>query len=364
MSIEQEVREMLNVKVRTAPTLEEPPQPVLRRARTRRVMNSVGLTIVVGILATGSVLGVRSLGTSGTIEPVAPGPGTVVPWAALRPAAAATLRPCRASDVDFAADAGGAPFFVLTAKNADVACQVDRGLTMRLFDANGKQLNVPTSVANTFTRAILTDPKISPNLHFRWKNECPPTAEPIRYQLTLPHDGGTLSTTATRLGESTLADPADCDTLRSNATMTFTGVGSTEAGPPYKNPIDNLVIEMKVPESVQAGRVLRYTVTLSNHTHTAISLIDCPTFEQTLGIDDRIERRRNRLNCDAAPAIVLPGSTLEFAMEFPIPGNAGPQPNLEFPEQSPKSRQALIGWRFIDSALSGASGGVAITPFS
>lgn len=362
MNIDQEVREMLNAKVRNAPGMNEPPQPVMRRARTRRVMNGVGVTFAVLLIATGSVIGARSLGKTGTIEPAVPGTGKVVPWEPIGPGTLPGQRSCHATVLDLAADAGGAPGLILSAKDDRADCAVLGTFSVRLYDSAGKQLNVRVLNADSFRAAILNDPRISQMLVFEWGNGCAPSAGPIRYDLDLPFDGGTLSTTATRLGEGTLVDPTSCDGNRTATTMTFVGVTSEEAGPPYKNAIDNLGIELsQVPSSVAAGSVLRYAVTLINRTQTAISLIECPLIEQRLQVSrDRHEVFWNRLNCDAAPAVILPGSSVTFAMEIPVPGDAWQPP--EVPMQTPLPVQAVFQWRFWSSARSGDTAGVLIGP--
>lgn len=352
---------MLSSKVRNAPGMEDPPQPVLRRARTRRVMNAVGAAMAVVLIVGGSVIGARSLGKTGTIDPALPGTGQVVPWKDV-PAGAITFPPaCAASDVTLTADGSGAPALLVTAKDESVNCVIGR-VTVRLFDAQGNELGVRVSNTGVFDIAVVNDPRIRQMMAFAWGNGCAPIAGPIRYEVEFLGDGNKLSTTSTRLGEGTLASepglPA-CPSRDPKTSMTFTGVNAEESGPPYKNPIDNLVMQLALPESVPAGGILEYQVTLRNPTRTSISLIDCPVFEQTLGVGERVETDQTKLNCDAAPAVILPGSSVTFAMQFPIPTNAW-QPPAD-PLQSPAPTQGFIHWRFLKSGRFGDGGSVLIT---
>src|SRR6058998_1649129 len=122
--LEEEVREMLRSKVRHAPGLDEPPLAVLRRARGRRVFNTVGLAAGLAVVAVGSLIGVKSLGTT----PVEQLTRLAVPFEAITPSpnGVGGIDPCRASDVRFSVDAGPHAALGFTARDDLTRCRIEK----------------------------------------------------------------------------------------------------------------------------------------------------------------------------------------------------------------------------------------------
>jgi hypothetical protein len=68
-----------------------------------------------------------------------------------------------------------------------------------------------------------------------------------------------------------------------------------------------------------AGQPLRYTVTLANPTATAVSLRDCPSYEEGVRLEGGGEAgARHLLNC-APVAAIGPGQEVTFAMVLDLP---------------------------------------------
>lgn len=311
--MEREVREMLQSKSNRAPTMEEPPRPVLRRARARKATNSIGLAAIVAVLATGAFVGVRSLGTTTTIVPDVPAGG--VPWKAI-PADPPGTQICTAADLEFSVDAGADSALRFRPKRSDISCSLT-SLDVVMMDANGKQLNAFVRKAPTFAGLVVENSRALTLARFAWMNGCAPTTGPIRFLADIGRQGGyELSALATNAGES------PCTGSRSNTGLTINAVGSISL---FEGaPMSELEAEISgTPKLIRRGEVIRYVVTLTNPTDRPIALDPCPRTGQTFtaGVQTR-DVSVNRLNCAAAPEVIPPRHSLPFQMEVKIPADA------------------------------------------
>jgi hypothetical protein len=106
--------------------------------------------------------------------------------------------------------------------------------------------------------------------------------------------------------------------------------------------VSPLTAEIVAPGTVVAGKVLVYTVTLTNPTATDVSLSPCPAYDESVGSgSDNVWAAtvlHYSLNCDAFPTIAA-GTSMTYAMRLALPpgqppgmakfvwdiqGNAGP----------------------------------------
>ncbi|MGZ4430983.1 MAG: DUF4232 domain-containing protein [Gaiellales bacterium] len=92
--------------------------------------------------------------------------------------------------------------------------------------------------------------------------------------------------------------------------------------PPPRRPgtPDVLRLGLALPRSVTAGRVLRYTISLSNPTASDVSLSPCPSYTEMLFDGRRRIEHSFRLNCSEVREIPAHGR-VRYAMELPLPRN-------------------------------------------
>jgi hypothetical protein len=114
----------------------------------------------------------------------------------------------------------------------------------------------------------------------------------------------------------------ECGPFASLLTRGFLVNGSDR---PLPEPVDRLKVSIEAPPSVEGGTTLHFVVVLRNDTADPIPLDPCPGY-RVYGFDQvgrsGVERQ---LNCDSVHEIG-PGSSVRFAMEFPVPevlGNQG-----------------------------------------
>jgi hypothetical protein len=321
MNIEQEVREMLNAKVQKAPGMNEPPQPVLRRARNRRILNGSGIAVAVVLIAAGSVVGGRSLLADRTIAPDAQGSGRVVPWAPH------TYNPpgtnaCRASDLSFSIKGGQTPSLSFRTVGSDeLNCVIGQGMRLTVIDPGNPGLTVVVRQAEPKADFIVQGSRLETNWHFGWANGCAPS-DHLRFVMTLPDRGGTLSTDASDLKGTVCIG-------ESRAELTLNGYGTQPYGP--IGSMRELTYRFAlVPRSFGAGETITYRILLTNDTSRLIPLDPCPAFFQTLTIGDREQQEWHTLNCGAAPAGIRPGKSLTFEMQIKPEGTTSGAGSLQW----------------------------------
>lgn len=76
----------------------------------------------------------------------------------------------------------------------------------------------------------------------------------------------------------------------------------------------------QMPQTVRAGHVLKYTITLRNRTRTPVTLTSCPGYSEGIYEVGFHVQRSYALNC-STKRVISPHSALRFAMELAIPAN-------------------------------------------
>lgn len=76
----------------------------------------------------------------------------------------------------------------------------------------------------------------------------------------------------------------------------------------------------QMPQTVRAGHVLKYTITLRNRTRTPVKLTSCPGYSEGIYEVGFHVQRSYALNC-STKGVVSPHDALRFAMELAIPAN-------------------------------------------
>lgn len=309
---------MLQSKVRSAPALDEPPAKVLRRARGRRALNATGVAAVVIVAAVGSLIGVRSLGTS-PIEPIVPMPGGVIPWVESSPAAAGKTPSCTAEDLVLTAAPVEAGKLSFVPKHADVHCRLDLGIGLRIRDAAGRDVGLRLDLGQEPDEGLLiANTSRTTDIQVSFTNGCLP-AGPHRLDVILPNKGGTLSATTS---DNPMACYGTGDQLR--ATLSF-GPGTLRS----MGNVADLRVEIEgLPRSIARGQTLQYVVKMSNPTNEAIRFDVCPAFLQILVPDFRRSQESwaeaHNLNCRAISDAIPAHRSLLFAMEYKVRADAAP----------------------------------------
>ena len=109
----------------------------------------------------------------------------------------------------------------------------------------------------------------------------------------------------------------------------FCGLSMSEFGLPlrYAQPrpapgtAGTLRARLRLPVSVRAGTVLRYTVTLVNPTATTVLLRPCPRYTEQLITQELGVRHSFALDCDSIQAIP-PYANVRYAMRLAVPRRA------------------------------------------
>ncbi len=104
-----------------------------------------------------------------------------------------------------------------------------------------------------------------------------------------------------------------------------------------------LQARLQLPAGVRAGTTLRYTVTLTNPTKTAVVLHPCPGYTEGLYASGLVVRRSFALNCRPVHAIAAHGH-VRYAMRLAVPRRAA-------------QSIAKIGWN-LDTPTGPFAGGV------
>ena len=108
-----------------------------------------------------------------------------------------------------------------------------------------------------------------------------------------------------------------CGPVKDGVVATRLGARPPE---PATDPISSLTASLSVPASVEAGTLLRYTVTLAPRGTADVVLQSCPNFLQALGTG---LKDPHRLNCAGVrPVTAVGGET--FAMQLMVPATTAP----------------------------------------
>lgn len=309
MNIEQEVREMLSSKVRNAPGLEEPPQPVMRRARVRRIRNGIGGTAIAALVVFGAIAGVRVLGSDAINPTTRTG---VVPWmseTAPPLVGDPELPACHAEDVRLTARSDFRALLGLEA--IDAPCSL-KAYSVRVLRTNGRTLPIGTLTAGA---AIRVAPGSTTTLYGEWEPCAPP--EPLIFEMLFIDSHNTL-----RAGSAAATE----NTCSGNATpkkLSFNGAVSppTQRALAYLQMLDNLRATISgAPTTARPGDTLRFRVTLENTSGRQIRLEPCLTYSEQIVLGNGgPEPKRYVLNCQGVGGVFEPRESRVFAMQYTIP---------------------------------------------
>lgn len=331
---EQEVREMLRTKVSKAPVRDEPPPVVLRRSKTLRAVNGVGIMAAAAAVVLGIVLGAQTFGGGEPVTPDAPvDPGVqVVPWRPL-PASSSdgvidlrppTGRPCTADDIDpLLVTAIGVGF---PASNENVSCTIDPhadGFSVSIRDVIVRFGEVPVTIEVGETAPIIHVDGSKPRaagLFFTWRNYCDRELDEANFDFTLPGGGSVAS--------SGKLVPPSCDIPNAPSRMTFDAGGWVGGfftdDPPV---VPNLGYTISAPATVSRGSTLVYRVRVVNRLSEDVRMISpCPNYAHGFQRGDfDAAHTGNRLNCEGATDETIPaGGVVEFEMRLDVDSTLEP----------------------------------------
>lgn len=322
--IEQEVRDMLRTKVAQAPVRDEPPPVVLRRTKTLRAVNGVGIMAAAAAVVLGIVLGAQTFGDRNVVEPTTP--GKPIPWADL-PAdhPGESARPCNVVDVDFFAEVSDARHLYFRPATAATICSFTFDpKSIRASDAStGRDLGVRVKGFGP-TRVDLGGGQGGFSLPYLWSNYCETT--PVAVHVALSDGRGVLRApevaTAVPAGSGPSrpqAPPGACVDRSKPPTMELGGTGSyavpsEELDPAFRD----VTFSLKAPSPVRRDTTLRYEVIMTNNTDTDIALAPCPIYSHAVVGEETSEPGGGPfyLNCDAAPDVIPARGRLVFQIEI------------------------------------------------
>jgi hypothetical protein len=326
-----------------------PPTPatIRRRSRRRRRRQAAGV-VLVGVALAGAVVAVRSAWPAPTL-PAGPPPsspttgapapgGQVVPWIAAParptpdhwqgpPAVPAGTPACTVGQLQATASWEGATgslagAVTFTSRGA-APCSLAGYPTIQLLDRHGRPLRLagdPRS-GKEAPPAVLLRPGLAARVEFAWLNWCGPNPGPLGLRVTLPRRGGALTPTVEPVTRRDLTPRCDAPAAPSRLSR---GPVVAPLPPPPPDPLGSLHVRVTLPPSVVAGRPLRYTVTLANPTTTAVSLRDCPSYQERISLTHGgAAGERHLLNCGPVAA-VGPGQQVVFAMILDLPATLRP----------------------------------------
>lgn len=242
------------------------------------------------------------------------------------------LRRCANGDVTLvsgttralAADEGWLRTSLVLRSVAATPCAVPNGFVeATLVDSAGTALPVD---------AIPIGPPVSPSRlevrpgqlvsgTARWAVYEGRASRPTRLVINLSGQTGTTSTLSVPLASVTIPphpyNPSNQGPWRSTAYGSIEGVADPGT-------LASLTAALTVPATVRNGDVLRYTVTLTNPTATAVTLTRCPDFVERLDvIPSKVPTAvgfRGPLNCTWAPEAIGAGQAVGFAFELATAG--------------------------------------------
>lgn len=137
--------------------------------------------------------------------------------------------------------------------------------------------------------------------------------------------GETNTTSDLRVPLASVTIPAHPRNPSNQGPWRSTAIGSIEAVTDAGT-LASLTATVTAPTTIINGDVLRYTVTLTNPTATAVTLADCPDFVERLDVTPLKTATtvgfRGPLNCAQAPKTVGAGQTVSFGFELATAGES------------------------------------------
>jgi hypothetical protein len=205
---------------------------------------------------------------------------------------------------------------------AAAPCSLAGYPTIQLVDRHGRPLRLagdPRS-GKEAPPAVLLRRGQAARVQFAWLNWCGPNPGPVGVRVILPR-GGALTPTV-EPGTPRDLTPR-CDAPASPSRLSA-GPFVAQLPPPPPDPLGSLHVRVTLPPSLVAGRPLHYTVTLANPTTTAVSLRDCPSYQERISLaNGDAAGERHLLNCGPVAAIG-PGQQVVFAMVLDLPATLRP----------------------------------------
>ena len=95
---------------------------------------------------------------------------------------------------------------------------------------------------------------------------------------------------------------------------------------PSPGSVASLYPHLQLPETIKAGSILHYVVTLENQTNTNVSLAPCPVYQEEIFVPSESTQKISRtlqLNCSRIHSI-RPHSQVSFEMVIAVPSQTGP----------------------------------------
>jgi hypothetical protein len=335
--LERALRDMLTDERLDVPLRSGATQMVHEGVRRRRRGRAIGATVSAVVAVAGAIVGavvITGAGTQATQQPT-PGQSPLsydVPWTALAmpktwspPAISSTLPTldapaCRADQLRAGQPAHngatGHLFTIVPLRNVSLSTCKLIGSPQRVVARQaGRPDVVGTRGLQLGTGGVGGDlaPGHGGYLTVETDRDCPARyATPNRFPTRIYHS---LAVTLPSGSTLTLAARLDVECGLRNG-----GLGVSVAQPRQPpDPRRVLLATLSAPESVRAGTMLRYVVTLTNPTATVVSLRHCPGYLQEASFaDGSREKEPLGLNCATVHA-VGPGESVRYEMRLAVP---------------------------------------------
>ncbi len=324
--------------------------PPPQRTRRRRIALTAAASVAAAsaLITTTLVHTQRHERSSVAITPTSPRSVEVsVPWRSAgvradtsavpppaKPGAPAGLRTC--ADADFslvsertrpsASNDGWLTTTFLLRSLANTSCAVPNGVgkvVITLVASTGVALPVDgtPSGGSALPSMLLVRPGQLVSGIAYWAVYQGRTPRPVQLVINLSGLSNTAGALRVPLGAVTIPphprDPSNLGPWRSTA---YGSIGAvTDAGT-----LASLTAVVSAPASVAGGEILRFTVTLTNPTATAVTLANCPDFVERLDVVPLKTLTsvgfRGPLNCARAPKTIGSGEIVSFQYELATAG--------------------------------------------
>lgn len=275
--------------------------------------------------------------------------GSAIPWlAATPPPSPAPTSPGWPSGPDCVAgqlattaypgDGTTPPSFTVW-NDGSVPCQLGRAVSVSLIDSRGRALQVTQTTTPLGPRCggtggqcpppgptappwILMPPSGGEASNggeagsLRWSNWCGALpAQPLSLVVTLGL-GVVVRTSAFELAPPACTDAGKPSILD----VTPLEIGGSWPTAPQSIAAEDLRVRLETPATVTAGSTLHYAIDLYNPTSSAILLLPCPTYQESLSSGSGRVVEEHVLNC-AGVRQVPAGGQVRFEMELAVPAS-------------------------------------------
>jgi Protein of unknown function (DUF4232) len=315
-----------------------PPSPAAIRRRSRRRRAVMTVTIALTVACAVAVVRAGWPEPAPTTTTVGPLPGErVVPWIpaparsgpvdqgqpTVPPDAPACTTGQLQASVGWEGATGSLAGGVAFTNRGMAPCVLAGYPTIELLDGHGRALRLTGLLfggSKTAPPPVLLRSDSRAHVEFHWMNWCGQDPGTIGVRITLPRGGVLVPTVDPRTPRQLTPR---CDAPASPSLLSR-GPFVAERSQPPPDPRSALRVQVAVPDSVMAGQRLRYTVTLTNPTNTPLSLGECPSYEESVSLENGgTASERHLLNCPPVGAIGA-GQKVNFAMILDIPAGLRP----------------------------------------